>query len=112
MGEVPEGRHDPEKGDERMRREDKVLLWILAVVGLGVLIALCIVVKVLLGLMGIAEEGIGFRTALLSGAGLSLTTVTLLALIAGDGVVGEFAGVFAAFVTMTAVSTPTIYLVF
>jgi hypothetical protein len=93
-------------------RDDKIALGFIAAitvaVTLGILIAIRWLFAGLFGIIDLDTGGIGWRTAFWSAIVLSFLFIAAFALIAGDGVIGEFGFMIAAFFVMVLFFTVSI----
>jgi hypothetical protein len=75
-------------------RDDKIALGVIAAVGaaltLGVLIAIRWLFAGVLGVISLEDGGVGWQGAFVSAIVLSFFFVLIMAVVAGDGVIGEF----------------------
>ena len=96
-------------------RDDKIALGFIAgivvVVTLGVLVALRWLLAGMLGVIDLDTGGIGWRDAFWSAIVISFLFVLVFALVAGDGVIGEFGFMIAAFFLMVTFFTVSIAII-
>lgn len=107
---------DPRPKPRGMPREDKIAFGILLVAVCVVLLGLIWAVSAAFGLFGVAigaaETGLGVRDAFLISIPVALAVILLLALVAGDGIVGELGVMLIGFFVLLIFSTGAIALLF
>lgn len=96
-------------------RDDKIALGVIAAVGaaltLGVLIAIRWLFAGVLGVISLEDGGVGWQGAFVSAIVLSFFFVLIMAVVAGDGVIGEFGLMVIAFFLMVVFFTLSIAIV-
>lgn len=100
---MPDDKKDPEAEDVRNKpiaTEDKVLIGLLVVMVLVIIAALRWVLTTFFGVAVGAMSGVGFRTAFFISLGLSFCIISIFAIIAGDGVLGELTSMIIGFFLM------------
>ena len=98
-----------------IEKDDKIALGVIAAVGaaitLGVLLAIRWLFAGVLGIVNLDDGGVGWQTAFVSAIVLSFLFVLIMAVVAGDGVIGEFGLMVIAFFLMMAFFTVSIAIV-
>jgi len=96
-------------------RDDKIALGfiggITVVIAIGVLVALRWLLASVLGIIELDTGGVGWREAFQAAVVISFLFVLVFALVAGDGVVGEFSFMIVAFFLMVAFFTGSIAII-
>lgn len=96
-------------------RDDKVALGVIAAVGAAITLGLLLAIRWLfagvLGVMSLEDGGVGWQGAFVSAIVISFFFVLIMALIAGDGVIGEFGLMVIAFFLMVVFFTFSIAIV-
>jgi hypothetical protein len=101
----------PDIRKEGMHTEDKVLIGILVVAALGLLLLARWVVTSLFGVAVGASAGIGFRDAFIAALVISFLVITIFAVVAGDGALGELTAMIVGFFIMVIFFTLSIAII-
>ena len=98
-----------------IEKDDKIALGVIAVIGAALTLGVLLVIRWLfagvLGVISLEDGGVGWQGAFVSAIVLSFFFVLIMALIAGDGVIGEFGLMVIAFFLMVAFFTLSIAIV-
>jgi len=94
-----------------MDPSDRALLKVAAAVAAVLTVLVLFGIRWIGGLIGMGSEGVGWQAAFISALVVSTILVVVLAIASGDGLVGEFPMVVAAFFLFTAFFTVSIAMI-
>lgn len=88
-----------------MAREDRIAIAALSAIAVVLVVGLLVAIRAVLGALGASygaiSDGVGIRGGFIAGTGISPVLMIVMALVAGEGMVGELGVMILGFFVMT-----------